>query len=56
MADKAAMLERLTSDLHDLIFDVQETRDAESEARNAGEAQRIAEALYQLFDDRAQLA
>lgn len=51
VAEKAAMLERLTSDLHDLIFDVQEARGIESEERNAEEAQRIASALQQLFDD-----
>ncbi len=50
-ADKAAMLERITSDLHDLIFDVQEARGVEAEERNADEGQRIAAALHTLFDE-----
>jgi hypothetical protein len=44
-----AALERLTSDLHGLIFDVQDSRTAESEARNAIEGRRIAAALDRLF-------
>jgi hypothetical protein len=51
MRDKAAALEQLTSDLHDLIFDLQEARTPDSAECNAIEGQRIAAAISQVFDD-----
>jgi hypothetical protein len=46
----AATLERLTSDLHGLIFDILEARTPESADRNATEGRRIAAAINCSFD------
>jgi hypothetical protein len=44
-----AALERLASDLHALIFDIQETATHGHEIRNAREGRRIAAAIRQVF-------
>jgi len=42
-------LERLTGDLHALIFDLQDASTRGSEIRNAAEGRRIASAIDRLF-------